>query len=389
MFSKSKTLAFIFVALWCSTAVAQMPFSSMKLESTTERRPKAKAASKTSGGSFGRKMVTLKVKTTDGKTFVGRPEYSSDSRLFLMRRDGRMQKMYDSDIESTKRVSMSFEPKTAREIRSGLMKEFGSSYEVSITPHFVVVHPKGAYSKWALPFETLYQRFCNYFSARGLTVDKPEFPMVAVVLKSRRDYNRAVATGTSLSSGTTVGFYKWESNRIVTYDQTAAGNGSWVDTLDTVLHEAVHQTAANTGIHSRYWSNPTWVVEGLATMFEAKGVNNYMEYPELKHKINWERLRDLRHYYKRSDMDDMIKLMVMDDRIFRLQQNRAYALSWGLTFYLSERYPQEFVSYLKAMKDDPTINMTPSDRAKLFTRSFGSFSRIEDGVRSFVKGLPK
>src|SRR5436190_8860041 len=43
---------------------------------------------------------------------------------------------------------------------------------------------------------------------------------------------------------------------------------------DTMIHEATHQVAFNTGLHSRIGENPRWVVEGLATVFEAPGVRN-------------------------------------------------------------------------------------------------------------------
>ena len=42
----------------------------------------------------------------------------------------------------------------------------------------------------------------------------------------------------------------------------------------TIIHEVTHQVAFNCGVHTRFNDVPRWVSEGLATMFEAKGVWN-------------------------------------------------------------------------------------------------------------------
>ena len=73
------------------------------------------------------------------------------------------------------------------------------------------------------------------------------------------------------------------------------GNDSgidWSENADTIIHEATHQTAYNVGIHKRFTAAPRWMIEGLATMFEAPGVWNAQYDHSQADRINRGRLSD-------------------------------------------------------------------------------------------------
>ena len=73
----------------------------------------------------------------------------------------------------------------------------------------------------------------------------------------------------------TLGHYDPASNRVFLFDVTSGTSGDdWSENADTIIHEATHQTAYNVGVHKRFTAAPRWLVEGLATMFEARGVWN-------------------------------------------------------------------------------------------------------------------
>ncbi len=55
---------------------------------------------------------------------------------------------------------------------------------------------------------------------------------------------------------------------------------------DTIVHETTHQVAFNTGLHSRIGQTPKWVIEGLATMFEAPGIRDSQKSSSPKSRIN-------------------------------------------------------------------------------------------------------
>ena len=182
---------------------------------------------------------TYLLKTTDGKRYAGRVDAYDGTGLVMTRRNGRIVILEPDEIESIKKVEDSFSPKTFEQIRAQLQKEFGSKYVVSQTRHFLVVHPPGDYEMWALPFEQLYVRFQTYFKSRGLIVSEPEFPMVAIVLRTRNEFVQ-IGKGRNFPSGV-IGYYAFHSNRLIAYQQKSRRRSSsrnWSETMNTIIHEA-------------------------------------------------------------------------------------------------------------------------------------------------------
>jgi len=339
---------------------------------------------------------TWLVKLDSGRRYAGRVEAASDrSTMVLTRRNGRLAFIESKEIESKKQVDLQYAPKTFDQMEKSLKKEFGAKYRVSRTQHFLVVYPvDGNHQTWALPFEELFLRFKGYFRSRGLTISQPEFPLVAVVLNSRKEFDRMLAQAKMPGSSNVVGYYSLKSNRLFTYKfQTRWKNEKQniADTMETLVHEAVHQCAFNCGVHSRIFRNPRWSSEGLATFFEAPGVNNYFKFPDQKSRINWGRLAALRRYYEKTDaMKGQLAQMVSNDNIFRSDPSLAYALAWGLTSYLAERNPHRYVQYLEKLKRfESTASSTRSKRIRHFEDSFGSIESVENGLRSYIESLPK
>ncbi len=64
------------------------------------------------------------------------------------------------------------------------------------------------------------------------------------------------------------GLYSGESNRVMTHD---GGRSSSI--AQTVRHEAAHQSAFNSGVHSRVNDMPRWITEGVGQMFEPEAMS--------------------------------------------------------------------------------------------------------------------
>ncbi len=291
----------------------------------------------------------------NGRTYIGKALAWDGDDALLMRRDGRMSVVPADEESDFKRVDGDFEPLSKEVIRTRLQREFGGKYQVSMTANFVVVHPKGPHTKWAQPFETLYTRFRAYFITRGTALGEPEFPMVAIVLRTRGEFDRFLQLYHHYDPDI-LGYYSPRSNRVVTYDQSGGDSSSqdWFFNTDTIIHEATHQTAFNTGIHTRVGEVPNWISEGLATMFEAPGVNNSLHHSRQEDRINRGRLMNLKDFYRDDKVDEQLATLVSNDQLFRSDPTLAYAVSWGLTFYLAENYPQDYHRYLReeAGRDD-------------------------------------
>jgi len=331
-------------------------------------------------------QYTVKVEFK-GRKYVGRPLVQTARELVLLRRDGRISMLPIQHERTFEVVAQQFQPYPKDQIRHKLQREFGGKYQVSLTRNFVVVHPPGDYQDWAMPFENLYQRFRVYFSSRGFTVGEPDFPMIAVVLRTYREFDKMTSVYPDFGKNV-LGYYSQKSNRIITFDPTnGRQRDRGIEFEETLIHEAVHQTAFNTGVHQRFAGTPKWVLEGLACMFEAKGVHNSMHYSQLSDRINKDRLAGLKYYYSNKIAHGKLKEFITNDTYFESNPRLAYAYSWGLTFFLAENYPREFFHFLRMDAErKPFREYGPADRLSAFIEAFGDdIDGLEKRMEQFIR----
>jgi hypothetical protein len=171
-----------------------------------------------------------------------------------------------------------------------------------------------------------------------------------------------------------IGYYSSQSNRIALYDMAEGthSHSAWQQNAATVVHEATHQTAFNTGIHRRFAVTPTWIAEGLGTLFEARGVWDSSQFPRLEDRVNRERLANFREYLKAGRPPQGFLLLVADDRQFQANPMAAYAEAWALTFYLVEKEPRKYAQLLaKTAALEPFGTYPPAQRVADFRAIFG------------------
>jgi hypothetical protein len=258
-------------------------------------------------------------------------------------------------------------------MKSALQKEFGKQFDVSTTRHYLVVHPVGERDQWANRFEDLYTRFEHYFRVRGFQLAQPQYPLVAIVFRDQGDYRRHVAAGGSAPHPNTLGHYDPTSNRVFLFDITDGVSGAdWSENADTIIHEATHQTAFNVGVHKRFADVPRWVGEGLATMFEARGVWNRAFDQSQTDRINQGRLRGFREYVKTRRRPGAVAQLIATDDAFRSDIDGAYAEAWALSFYLCETQPRLYAAYLAKTAERPLFaEYTAGERMADFQEIFG------------------
>jgi hypothetical protein len=308
------------------------------------------------------------------KQYTGALLAEDADNYVLLQRDGRMKVVAREGSSAPNLVAARFTPFTAQTIADGLREEFGRAYEVSHVGNYLVVHPPGKSRECALPFEEQFIRSQQYFHLRGVATSSPDFPLVAVVLKTRTEFDRFLQKYQPENhSPHVVGYYSPRSNRTITYDQSDSGRGG--ETFSTLVHEATHQIAFNTGIHSRFAPMPRWFTEGLATMFEAPGIHNGAAYPGLKQRVNREWLAYLKKQAKQGQTSGVLPELISSDELFRSSPQKAYGYAWGLTFFLAELHPEKYAQYVKRV----------GGRGEF--REYGSQQRTEDFVRVFGSDL--
>lgn len=310
----------------------------------------------------------------EGQILEGKPLAWNAQQFYLLGRDGQLHKFHPKLATDAKKTGSHFAGFSFSEMRSQLQQEFGRQYDVSTTQHYLVVHPRGERSQWADRFEALFIRFQQYFRVREFTLQEPHYPLVAIVFPNESEYMRhAEASGRTMTPGT-LGHYDPITNRVLLFDITSSTTGAdWSENASTIIHEATHQTAYNVGIHQRFAAAPRWLVEGLATMFEAPGVWNGRADHSQADRVHRARLRDFRNHVATRRQIGTLAELLTSDRWFRSDPIAAYAEAWALTFYLCETQPRLYAAYLAKTATRPLFSdYPPSARLADFVEIFGS-----------------
>lgn len=332
-------------------------------------------------------LLTLEV---NGRRLDGTALEWSKSEVVFLARDGGLATFHPGEAKNFRKLGDRFRGFTASELRAELSKELGKDFEISSTGHYLVAHPPGQSGKWSENFEDLYRSCAHYFSVRGFRLAEPQFPLVAVVYRNQADFMRqARAEGANINASV-LGYYSPMTNRISMFD-IGAGKPSkqdWRMNNETIIHEATHQTAYNTGIHRRFGAAPRWVVEGLGTLFEAPGVYNSRANGSQGARINRGRFDDFRSLLA-SRKPGTLNELVANDRLFQMNASRAYAEAWAFTFWLVETRPQLYAKYLQTMAARPIFQeYTPEARLADFTKVFGAnFKLLEAQFVQYMEAV--
>jgi hypothetical protein len=158
-------------------------------------------------------------------------------------------------------------------------------------------------------------------------------------------------------------------------------------TVATIVHEAVHQLAYNSGLQTRLADNPLWLSEGLAMYFEA---------PDLSSPQGW-KLENVSRYnfinflaYLPRRPGDSILRLIRDDERFKDPASVAVAYheSWALTFFLMKSRRKPLTDYMKDVASlEPLGEPNPRQRLEMFERHFGDLSKLDREFLNYVRNL--
>jgi hypothetical protein len=142
-------------------------------------------------------------------------------------------------------------------------------------------------------------------------------------------------------------------------------------------------------VHQRFGQSPRWLVEGLGTMFEARGVWQSRTYQSQSDRINRGRLNTWQSRAKSHRPTDIIAQVVSSDRFFASDAEAAYAEAWALSFYLIETSPKKYFELLAKTANRPMFAEYPAaKRLDDFTSVFGAdFAMLDARLQRFIGGL--
>jgi Protein of unknown function (DUF1570) len=321
---------------------------------------------------------------TGNETLQGKVIAHDDRLFWLLAQDGRMRPLPADSVRKFRQIAPQFSGSSSSVLRDSLRRELGKTFEVVGTRHYAVCAQGDQKARvYAETFEELFRTFQLYFSVRGFKVTEPEFPLVAIVFPDYESFANYARAEKVAPSRNLHGYYLTTSNRIALYE-APEGDGhvlrtpgdSRLDLLrddsemwgkfegslkDTLIHEATHQAAFNTGLHSRIGPNPKWIVEGLATVFEAPGIRNPGS-ANVKTRINRERYVWFSDYSKSRRKPKSLESFVTGDELFQSSVLDAYSEAWAFSFFLIETRPRAYAEYLRTIAERNPLRAYPPDQ---------------------------
>lgn len=284
---------------------------------------------------------------------------------------------------------------TRQQLAGHLRTELGATYNILTTGNYIIAYtcePEYARQAGELLEHTRSMFIHTLRNKGGFQFTPPVQPLIAVIFGSRDEYLRHVSEDSQDAYSWTSGVYLQQTNRIYFYQRSsvraAAGGRTGVTNLATpigangrgfdpanveiVVHEGVHQIGYNLGIHRRYADQPTWLVEGLATYFEASD-------PEAKSgwsgagRLNDRRLHALAQHFEQLPKGFLTGLVTEDAAFANAAKNDiAYSAAWALTYFAMNTAPRSYVKYLRLVGGRPHYaKYSTEQRLADFKQAFG------------------
>lgn len=325
---------------------------------------------------------------------------AQDGGLLLEARDGRLWNVTPKQLQKYEKTDTEFRPLSAEELGEQLSREIAelgitTPTQVVVTKHYVICSTAGRkYAEWCGSlFERLYDAFQAYWKAAGLELREPEFPLPAIVLKDHAQFTEFATKHDRPDAAQSPGYFSEPTNRIILFDLTAGPNSAPAQTaadiqkkiaaspfnVATTIHEATHQIAFNSGLHTRYADNPRWLTEGMAMFFEVPDLDSRSGWKTIG-RVNAPRRKDFRETSRSPREAVPLAELIRSDEVF-LKEGKtraAYAESWALTFYLLKTRREDVVSYLKTIQKKPRlIADSPDVRLREFEEVFGESETLE------------
>lgn len=333
---------------------------------------------------------------------------AQDGGVMLRAVDGRIWMLQPDEIQSRKSNGQPFKglstDELGKQVLATLPRAAGNFRMIRSNDLVVVYNTSPAYANWV---KGLYLRltvaFRNFWKNKGLKLDEPDVPLCVIVFKSKQEFDAYSKATLGAVQGNALAYYNMQSNQVVMYDLTGLGQfgGTRITSssqlnrilkqpaaapmVATIVHEAVHQIAYNTGLQNRFGPYPFWLNEGLAMFFEV---------PDLKSKRGWHgigkinpvRLEQIKQMVRGDTVEFFDGILEKDDA-FRKGDRilEAYAEAWALNFYLIHRKPKEYLAYVKELTEmTPLTEIESDNRIALFEKHFGPIDSIKTECFKFI-----
>ena len=197
---------------------------------------------------------------------------AQDGGLLLETATGVLQIIQPEELVRRETDATVFQPLGPEEVARQLLAELPPGFQIHRTANYVICYnTSDAYAEWCGSlYERLYRGYYSYWKNRGLELRKPEFPLVALVFENKASYASYAEKELGGATYSIIGYYNMQTNRVTMYDltgvdglrksQRGVSSAAHINqvlsqpaaerTVATIVHEATHQLAYNTGLQT-------------------------------------------------------------------------------------------------------------------------------------------
>lgn len=342
---------------------------------------------------------SLVERTVEGRARV----QAQDGGMLIEDQAGCLWPITASQSPVIEKLTVPFTYTDQKTIAEQLQKEFGEQFSIVQTPHYVICTSAGqGYGEWCGGlFERLHGGFHRFWKDRIPNLNPPDHPLVAIAFRNSEEFQKFQAHDAQGQVALAQGYFNARTNRMILFDQSGLDEGQsqrksetiqkqalrQPGVITTVIHEAVHQLAFNSGIQVRYADNPSWFSEGMAMYFEA---------PDLEARSGWRTIGQIHpgrldryRSLTKNGPPDIQSLISTDDR-FRDPQLAldAYAEAWALHFFLIRTKKEQYNQYVDILgAKTPLAFDTPEKRIEEFESCFGSLEAVQKDLARYMSRL--
>lgn len=330
---------------------------------------------------------------------------AQDGGLLLEERSGRILQLTPDLLLSREQLPEPFTHLPADAQAEYLQQLLGGDCHVHIAEHYLICSAAApAYSEFcAALLEQVYREYFEFFSDfPELQLTPPDAPLPVIIFRTAAEFQEfAQQQHPETSFDETPGFYSVRDNLVLLLDLTADPGiatpaavrrrlVSLPRQAATIVHEAVHQLAFNSGLQIRMADNPLWLSEGLAAWFEPVSVRSPLLWsrPGLVNPVYQPALARLP---AGAELPVPLSELLRSDQPF-LEADRvaqAYAVSWGLMAYLARQERAGLDRLLKSVSQrKPLRPLTADERLQEFEVAIGkSADEIQRAMIPYVSRL--
>lgn len=330
---------------------------------------------------------------------------SQDGGILFEDRGGRIYNLTPAVQISRNKTAEPFLRFSADELAESLQQQTGPAYHVHQTPHYVICsNASPGYSEFVGQLlDQLYAEFFEFFAdSTSINLKRPDGRLPILIHSTAQQFQEfAKRQHPEISFEDTPGYYSVRDNLVLLLDLTGDSRissttairrklSSMPRQVSTLVHEAVHQLAFNSGLQVRMADNPLWLSEGIAVWFETASPRSRFLWskPGVVSPVH----QPMFPAFQQADRLplSLTTLIGSDSGFLNAEQSAAaYALSWGLTTYLIRQERRGFDNLLMSVSArKPLIPMSAADRILEFEQAVGkSIDEIERAMVPFIARL--